>query len=170
MHTCILMTILLIIAIQSFNIRLLDMLRLFFSWRSAWLGNFCAYRRMVSVKCDIVACTCTCKHYMIFSRWACMHGTSMQESLLVCVCICKIWSIEVCTVEETVTKTNTYYVTTSHFSGPKKAQKMQVLFEQWLSAGEDWSKSKLVQSMQSKESFQKRGARRWFTRQELACK
>lgn len=59
---------------------------------------------------------------------------------------------------------------TSARTGPKKAQKMQVLFEQWLSAGEDWSKSKLVQSMQSKKSFQKRGARRWFTRQELALK
>lgn len=47
---------------------------------------------------------------------------------------------------------------------------MQVLFEQWLSSGEDWSRSKLIQSMQKKESFQKRGARRWFTRQELALK
>ena len=47
---------------------------------------------------------------------------------------------------------------------------MQVLFEQWLSSGEDWKRSKLIQSMQRKESFHKRGARRWFTRQELALK
>eukprot|EP00435_Cladocopium_sp_Y103_P070765 s621_g36.t1 len=55
-------------------------------------------------------------------------------------------------------------------NSPKKAQKMAVLFEEWLSSAEDWNRSKLVQSVQQSQSFSKRGARKWFTRQELALK
>ena len=47
---------------------------------------------------------------------------------------------------------------------------MQVLFEQWLSANEDWSSSTLVLSMRSSQGFSKRGSRRWMTRDEIASK
>ena len=47
---------------------------------------------------------------------------------------------------------------------------MQVLFEAWLSAGEEWDKSQLVISIRNQSSFKKRGSRRWFTRADLMVK
>ena len=52
-------------------------------------------------------------------------------------------------------------------AGERKSQKMQVLFEQWLSANEDWSESTLVMSMRHSHTHTKRGSRRWMTRAEL---
>lgn len=47
---------------------------------------------------------------------------------------------------------------------------MQVLYEGWLSANEDWESSSLVISIRSSTAHRKRGARKWFTRDELARK
>eukprot|EP00435_Cladocopium_sp_Y103_P066067 s13_g28.t1 len=52
----------------------------------------------------------------------------------------------------------------------RKSQKMQVLFEQWLSASEDWSASTLVLSMRHSHTHTKRGSRRWMTRADLLAK
>lgn len=54
--------------------------------------------------------------------------------------------------------------------GEGKKQKMQVLFEEWLSSNEDWTSSKLFQSMRYSKSFKKRGARKWYTRDQLTEK
>ena len=47
---------------------------------------------------------------------------------------------------------------------------MQVLYEGWLSANEDWESSSLVISIRSSTAHRKRGARKWFIRDELARK
>ena len=45
-----------------------------------------------------------------------------------------------------------------------------MLFEEWLSANEKWTNSKLVISIRSNVAFRKRGSRKWFTRMELVAK
>ena len=47
---------------------------------------------------------------------------------------------------------------------------MQVLYEGWLAANEDWESSSLVISIRSSAAHRKKGARKWFTRDELARK
>ena len=59
---------------------------------------------------------------------------------------------------------------TSSIPGASKSQKMQVLYEGWLSANEDWTSSTLVISLRSSTAHRKKGARKWFTRDELAVK
>ena len=47
---------------------------------------------------------------------------------------------------------------------------MQVLYENWLSADENWNKSKLVVSLQQSSKLSTFGCRKWFTRQDLIDK
>ncbi len=55
-------------------------------------------------------------------------------------------------------------------TGAQKKEKMQVLYENWLSADENWSKSKLVLSLQQSSKLSTFGCRKWFTRQDLIDK
>ena len=45
-----------------------------------------------------------------------------------------------------------------------------MLYENWLSADENWSKSKLVLSLQQSSKLSTFGCRKWFTRQDLIDK
>lgn len=54
--------------------------------------------------------------------------------------------------------------------GSTKLEMMNVLFEQWMITGGEWSKSELV--IQARSSFRgrRRGSRQWFTRKQLIDK
>ena len=54
--------------------------------------------------------------------------------------------------------------------GSSKSEKLSILFEEWLNAGENWDRSSLVISLRQQTSFKKLGCRRWFTRDALAEK
>ena len=51
-------------------------------------------------------------------------------------------------------------------TGEKKAY----LFDAWLTAGEDWKKSKLLEILRSKTGSRKRGIRKWLTFDEMEQK
>lgn len=51
--------------------------------------------------------------------------------------------------------------------GPGKTQKLQVLFEDWLDAEEDWGHSKLVLQMKQQHTMGRRGSRQWLTRMQI---
>lgn len=52
-------------------------------------------------------------------------------------------------------------------SGDEKSQKLQVLYEQWNLAEENWNNSQLVVRMRQSERTRKVGGRRWMTRQMI---
>lgn len=56
------------------------------------------------------------------------------------------------------------------YTGAQKKEKMQVLYENWLSADENWNKSKLAVSLQQSSKLSTFGCRKWFTRQDLIDK
>ncbi len=55
-------------------------------------------------------------------------------------------------------------------AGRQKKEKMQVLFEQWLSSDENWEKSKLIITMKESTKLSTFGCRKWFTKSELTSK
>ncbi|CAK9008008.1 unnamed protein product [Durusdinium trenchii] len=51
-----------------------------------------------------------------------------------------------------------------------KTRKLQLLFEQWVSASEKWSSSSLVISMKQRHQRRHKGGRRWLTKAQIAIK
>ena len=56
------------------------------------------------------------------------------------------------------------------FQGPGKSQKLAVMFEDWLEAGQRWDRSKLVLQMRQVKTQGRRGSRKWMIRSELVVK
>ena len=54
--------------------------------------------------------------------------------------------------------------------GSRKNEKLAVLFEEWASSGEDWTKSRMVIEMKTKDRHRVRGSRRWLTESEISEK
>ena len=50
------------------------------------------------------------------------------------------------------------------------SEKLQVLFEQWMSCDGHWSESSLYQQLKVSHTHRRRGARKWLTETELAVK
>ena len=50
------------------------------------------------------------------------------------------------------------------------AVKRGALYEDWITSGEDWKKSRLLQIIRSKDSLSKQGLRRWCTFQEMVAR
>lgn len=47
---------------------------------------------------------------------------------------------------------------------------MTMLFEEWLSSGEDWRTSQYIVQLQRTERRETMGARRWMTREQISAK
>ena len=55
-------------------------------------------------------------------------------------------------------------------AGNCKNEKLQVLFEEWCSSGEDWKRSEMIVQMRTKRTHRVKGCRKWLTEAEIAAK